>query len=97
MSHLQGVSLTISSKYQIGVLDVALDGRGRLVLLLSGENKYQALHNGSRNLAVTNGRGQILAKYEVDSGPFNRLTAGNGLLYLLRNRGPLRLDKFALR
>ena len=97
MSHLQGVSLTISSKYQIGVLDVALDGRGRLVLLLSGETKYQALHNGSRNLAVTNGRGQILAKYEVDSGPFNRLTAGNGLLYLLRNRGPLRLDKFALR
>jgi hypothetical protein len=95
-ANMQGSSLTIRSRYQIGVLDVALDSRGRLVLLVSGEDKYQALRNGSRNLLVTNERGQILAKFALDSGPFNRLAAANGLLYLLRNRAPLHLDKFAL-
>lgn len=94
-SRVQGANLSISSKYQKGVLDMALD-RGRLVLLMSGENNHQALNNGSRNLLVTSARGQILAKFEVDAGPFNRLAAANGLLYLLRNRAPLRLDKFAL-
>ena len=94
-SRVQGTNLSISSKYQKGVLDMALDPRGRLVLLMSGENNYQALNNGSRNLLVTSARGQTLAKFELDA-PFNRLAAANGLLYLLRNRAPLRLDKFAL-
>jgi hypothetical protein len=95
-SRIQGVSISINTKYQIGVLDLALDSRGRLVLLVSGENQTQAMRNGSRNLLVTNARGQTLAKFELDAGPFNRLAAGSGLLYLLRNRTPLRLDKFAL-
>ena len=95
-SRMSGVSIARTAKYQIGVLDLTLDSRGRLVFLVSGENQTQAMRNGSRNLLVTNARGQTLAKFELDAGPFDRLAAGSGLLYLLRNRAPLRLDKFAL-
>jgi len=95
-SRIAGVNIGMTTKYQIGVLDLTLDSRGRLVFLVSGENQTQAMRNGSRNLLVTNARGQTLAKFELDSGPFDRLAADSGLLYLLRNRPPLRLDKFAL-
>lgn len=95
-SRMSGVSIAMTTKYQIGVLDLTLDSRGRLVFLVSGENQTQAMRNGSRNLLVTNARGQTLAKFELDAGPFDRLAAGSGLLYLLKNRPPLRLDKFAL-
>jgi hypothetical protein len=95
-SQRQGNRLNVRSKYQILVLDFALDGRGRLILLMSGENKYQALTNGSRSLLVTTTSGRVLSRLDLEDGPFNRLAAGERSLFLLRNRSPLRLDRFTI-
>src|SRR4029077_6951828 len=95
-SQRQGNRLSVKSKYQILVLDATLDARGRLILLMSGEDKYQALTKGSRSLLVTTTKGRALAKFDLEEGSFNRLVAVEGILFLLRNRSPLRLDRFSV-
>lgn len=95
-SRRQGNQLIVSSKYQILVLDMAVDRRGRLHLLLSGKDKIPALTQGSRKLLVVSGGGKTLAKYDVKEDAFHRVAAGDGILYLLRNRRALRLEMYAL-
>ena len=95
-SRRQGNQVAVTSKYQILVLDMALDTRGRLCLLMSGKNKFQALLQGSRNLVVTTNKGQVLGRFDVQESSFHRLGAGEGVLYLLRNRRPTRLEMYTL-
>jgi hypothetical protein len=95
-SSRQGNRLTVTSRYQILVLDVALDVHGHLLLLMSGENKFQALMHGSRTLVVMTGAGKVLSRTAIDEASFNRLTVDSDVLYLLRNRDPLRLERYSL-
>jgi hypothetical protein len=95
-SRQQGNRLSVSSKYQILVLDLGLDSRGRLIMLMSGENKFQALSKGSRKLVVANATGQEVGRFELEDGPFNRLAIDGNSFYLLRNRPPLRVDRFSI-
>lgn len=95
-SRRQGNQLIVSSKYQILVLDMAVDRRGRLHLLLSGKDKIPALTQGSRKLLVVSGRGKTLAKYDVKEDAFHRVAVGDNALYLLRNRRALRLEMYNL-
>jgi hypothetical protein len=91
-----GKSTAVRSTYQILVLDMTVDRQGRLYLLLSGKNKIPALTEGARKLAILGGEGYVLKKVELETN-FHRLVAGNGQLYLLRNRKPIRLDTYAMR
>src|SRR6267154_5611600 len=95
-SRKQGNQLSVISRYQILVLDLGLDARGRLLMLLSGENKFEALTHGSRSLLLTNRMGKTLANFDLADGPFNRLTTAGGLVYMLKNHSPIRLDKVVL-
>ena len=95
-SRKQGNLMAVRADYQILVLDMTLDNRGRLIFLISGKPKYQALTQGSQTLLVTGGRGTVLRKAKIDDVAFHRLAAGPNGLYLLRNREGLRLDKYQL-
>ncbi len=88
-----GNAVSVNSKYQILVLDMTADGRGRLYLLISGKNKVPALNEGTRKLVVANSKGQVLKTLTLDHS-FHRVVAGNGNLYLLRNKPPFRLDSY---
>ncbi len=90
-----GNSTVVSSRYQILVLDMAVDVKGRLYLLLSGKNKVPALTEGTQKLVILAATGRIL-KTAVLEYSFHRVAVGNGRLYLLRNRKPMRLDAYAL-
>lgn len=95
-SQRQGNTLTVRSNYQILVLDMTIDERGRLIFLLSGKPKGQAIRQGSQSLLVTSGSGRVLRRVMVEETSFHRLVAGPAVLYLLRNRDGLRLDKYDL-
>jgi hypothetical protein len=88
-----GNSVSVISKYQILVLDIAADERNRLYLLMSGKNKIPALHQGTPKLTVLSKTGQTLKNITLDQS-FHRLVARNGKLYLLRNRPPLQLLEY---
>lgn len=90
-----GKSTAVRSTYQILVLDITVDRQGRLYLLLSGKNKFQALTEGTRKLAILAGDGRVLKKAELEYN-FHKLVAGTRQLYLLRNRKPIRLDTYAM-
>jgi hypothetical protein len=91
----QGNSTVVSSRYQILVLDMAADARGRLYILLSGKNKVPALTEGTQKLMVLANNGRVLRKVLLENN-FHRLAISNGRLYLLRNRMPLRLDEYLM-
>lgn len=91
----RGNSVTVTSTYQILVLDMTIDSRGRLYVLLSGKYKIPALNEGTRKLSVFAGTGRVLKTTLLDYN-FHRLAAGDRHLYLLRNRKPLRLDIYSL-
>ncbi|HKR83626.1 MAG TPA: hypothetical protein VJS37_05590 [Terriglobales bacterium] len=91
----QGSSTVVRARYQILVLDMAADARGRLFLLLSGKNKVPALTEGSSKLVVVNENGRVLKRAVLENN-FHRLAISNGRLYLLRNRTPFRLDEYPL-
>ena len=95
-SQKQGNLMAVRADYQILVLDMTVDNRGRLIFLISGKPKYQAITQGSQMLLVTGGRGMVLKKAMVEDAAFHRLAAGPNGLYLLRNRDGLRLDKYQL-
>lgn len=86
----------LRSNYQIWILDMTLDERGRLIFLLSGKPKGQAIREGSQTLMVTSGNGRVLRRLVIEETSFHRLVAGRAALYLLRNRDGLRLDKYNL-
>jgi hypothetical protein len=92
----QGNMMAVRTDYQILVLDMTLDQRGRLIFLISGKSKYQALTQGSQTLLVTGGRGTVLRRAMIEEVAFHRLAAGPNGLYLLRNREGLRLEKYQL-
>lgn len=94
-SQQQGRNVTVSSRYQILVLDMAADNQGRLYLLLSGENKHRALTQGSRKLLVTTNKGKAVKQLSLENN-FHRLAVKNKTLYLLKNRKGLILGKYAL-
>lgn len=91
----QGQAVAVNAKYQIVVLDMAADGRGRLYLLMSGKNKFQALTQGTPSLMVTTAAGRALKKVSLESN-FHRLAVGSNNLLLLRNREPLKLDAYPM-
>ena len=95
-SYRQGNRLTVHSNYQILVLDMTLDQRGRLIFLISGKPKYQAITQGSQTVLVMSDAGKVLRKVIIEGVAFHRLVAGHAVLYLLRNRDGLRLDKYDL-
>lgn len=95
-SQRQGNAMSLRADYQILVLDMTIDNRGRLIFLLSGKPKYQALTQGSQTLLVTGSRGTVLRKAMIEDVAFHRLAAGPNGLYLLRNREGVRLDKYQL-
>ena len=95
-SRKQGNLTAVRADYQILVLDMTLDSRGRLIFLISGKPKYQAMTQGSQTLLVTGGRGTVLKKAMIEEAAFHRLAAAPNGLYLLRNRDGLRLDKYYL-
>lgn len=86
-------SVSVSSKYQILVLDFATDDQNRLYLLISGKNKIPALSQGTPKLVISSSKGQVLKSVTLANN-YHRVLAGNGNLYLLRNRPPLRLDRY---
>jgi len=90
----QGNSVVVKSRYQILVLDMAVDAQGRLYLLLSGMNKIPALTQGTPKLAVFSGAGKLLKQVTLEYN-FHRVAIGRGSMYLLRNRAPMRLDAYA--
>jgi len=94
-SQKQGNFLAVRTNYQILVLDMTLDVRGRLIFLISGKTKYQAIAQGSQTLLVVNSAGTVLRKLTIEDATFHRLVAGSAL-YLLRNRDGLRLDRYRL-
>jgi len=94
-SRTQANQLAVSAQYQIVVLDMAADRKGRLYLLISGQNKVVALNRGSRNLSVTTSTGRILKKIPLDDS-FHRLAVQENVLYLLRSRRGPRLVRYAL-
>ena len=91
----QGNSTVVRSRYQILVLDMAADARGRLFLLLSGKNKVSALTEGTQKLMVLAHNGRLLKRALLENN-FHRLAISNGRLYLLRNRMPFRLDEYPM-
>lgn len=91
----QGNATIVRSRYQILILDMAADSRGRLYLLLSGKSKVPALTEGSQRLVVLANNGRILKKAILENN-FHRVAISNGRLYLLRNRTPFRLDEYPL-
>ena len=95
-SRQQGNLMAVRANYQILVLDMTLDNRGRLIFLISGKPKYQAITQGSQTLLVTGDRGTVLRKAMIGDAAFHRLAAGPNGLYLLRNRDGLRLEKYQL-
>ncbi len=92
----QGNSTVVRARYQILVLDMAVDAQGRLYLLLSGKNRVPALTEGTQKLVVVAGTGGKVLRTAVLENNFHRVALGNGSLYLLRNRAPLRLDAYAM-
>ena len=90
----QGNSMVVRSRYQILVLDLAADARGRLYLLMSGKNKVPALTEGTQKLLVLTKSGRVVRKALLENN-FHRLAISNGRLYLLRNRSPFRLDEYS--
>ena len=88
-----GNSVAVSSKYQILVLDMTADDQSRLYLLISGKNKIPALSQGTPKLVVSTSKGRVLKSVTLANN-YHRVLAGNGNLYLLRNRPPLRLDRY---
>ena len=90
----QGNSVTVKSRYQILVLDMAVDDQGRLYLLLSGKNKVPALTQGTPKLAVFSGAGKLLKQVTLEYN-FHKVAVGRGGMYVLRNRTPMRLDAYA--
>lgn len=90
----QGNSMVVRARYQILVLDLAADARGRLYLLMSGKNKVPALTEGTQKLLVLTKSGQVVRKALLENN-FHRLAISNGRLYLLRNRSPFRLDEYS--
>lgn len=95
-SQKQGSLMVVRANYQILVLDMTLDNRGRLIFLLSGKPKYQAITQGSQTLLVTGSSGTVLRKATIGEVAFHRLAAGPNGLYFLRNREGLRLEKYQL-
>jgi hypothetical protein len=91
----QGNSTVVRSRYQILVLDMAVDMRGRIYLLVSGKNKVPALTEGTQKLMVVSENGRVLRKALLGNS-FHRLAISNGRLYLLRNRMPFRLDEYPM-
>lgn len=89
----QGRVIAVDARYQVAVLDMAADARGRLYLLMSGQNKFQALTQGTQSLVVTTGAGRTLKRASLESS-FHRIAYGRGKLFLLRNRDPLKLDAY---
>ncbi|HET7113392.1 MAG TPA: hypothetical protein VFI57_07095 [Pyrinomonadaceae bacterium] len=90
-----GGSFSVTSKYQILVLDMAADKQDRLYLLISGKNKAPALQQGSAKLRVLTKTGITLKNITLHHS-FHRLAAGNRSLYLLRSRAPLRVDEYVV-
>lgn len=90
----QGNSMVVRARYQILVLDLAADARGRLYLLMSGKNKVPALTEGTQKMLVLTRSGQVVRKALLENN-FHRLAISNGRLYLLRNRSPFRLDEYS--
>jgi hypothetical protein len=91
----QGNSTVVRARYQVLVLDMAADARGRLFLLLSGKNKVPALTEGTPKLVVVGEDGRVLKRAVLENN-FHRLAISNGRLFLLRNRVPFRLDEYPL-
>ena len=94
-SRTQGNSTVVRARYQILVLDMAADTRGRLYLLLSGKNKVPALTEGTQKLMVLAPNGRVLSRALLENN-YHRLATANGKLYLLRNRMPFRLDEYPM-
>lgn len=90
-----GGSVSVTAKYQILVLDIAVDKQDRLYLLISGKNKAPALQQGTAKLRILTKTGRTLKNVTLEHS-FHRLTAGNKSLYLLRNRGPFRVDEYVV-
>jgi hypothetical protein len=88
-----GVGVSITTKYQILVLDIAADKQDRLYLLISGKNKAPAIQQGTAKLRVLNKKGHTLKNVTLDHS-FHHLAAGDKSVYLLRNRQPLRVDEY---
>ena len=94
-SRTQGNSTVVRARYQILVLDMAADTRGRLYLLLSGKHKVPALTEGTQKLMVLAPNGRVLSRALLENN-YHRLATANGKLYLLRNRMPFRLDEYPM-
>ena len=90
-----GAGFSVSSKYQILVLDIAADKQDRLYLLISGKNNAPALHQGTAKLRVLTKTGRPIKNVTLDHN-FHRVAAGSKSLYLLRNRGPFRVDEYVV-
>lgn len=90
-----GNSIAVSPRYQILVLDMAVDRRGHLYLLLSGKNKVPALNEGTQKLKVLAGNGRVLRSVELENN-FHSVAVGSRRVYLLRNKKPLRLDAYGV-
>lgn len=90
----QGNSVAVRSRYQILVLDMAVDAQGRLYVLLSGKNKVPALIEGTSKLAIFSGGGKLLKQVTLEHN-FHKVAIGRGGMYVLRNRTPMRLDAYA--
>jgi hypothetical protein len=91
----QGNATVVRARYQILVLDMVADARGRLFVLLSGKNKVPALTEGTQKLMVLSDNGRVLKRALLENN-FHRLAISNGRMYLLRNRTPFRLDEYPL-
>ncbi len=90
-----GGSFSVTAKYQILVLDIAADKQDRLYLLISGKNKGPALQQGTAKLRILTKTGRTLKNVTLDHN-FHRLATGSRSLYLLRNRGPFRVDEYVV-
>ncbi|HZI59875.1 MAG TPA: hypothetical protein VFD62_04135 [Pyrinomonadaceae bacterium] len=90
-----GNSVSVTARYQILVLDIAADKQDRLYLLISGKNKGPALQQGTARLRILTKTGRTLKNVTLEHN-FHRLTAGDKSLYLLRNRGPFRVDEYVV-
>ena len=88
--------MSVTSKYQILVLDIAADKQDRLYCLMSGKNIAPALQQGTAKLRVLTASGRTLKNITLDHS-FHRLAAGNKSLYLLRNRDPFRVDEYVVK
>ena len=88
--------MSVTSKYQVLVLDIAADKQDRLYLLISGQKFAPALQQGTAKLRVLTESGRTLKNVTLDHS-FHRLAAGNKSLYLLRNREPFRVDEYVVK